>query len=144
VSRPPFFYGFKAYLTIGMDGMILPTGSFRLPRSPERLSMAARPVLASVMGALPTMKITFTPALPDWHDLAIGESRTLRFSIQFPSAIDACGGNVLISRPDASHALILLDPLKPEWAAKARHLVYQIEEKSDSVNVTVGMGEAHS
>jgi hypothetical protein len=137
VSRPPFFYGCKAYLTVGMNGMILPTGRFEFPRREEPAQAAES--LSCVAGATADMRLQFTPPLPDWRELAVGESRVLRFAFQFPSAPEACAGSLKLSRTSATQAQIEMDPVKPGWAASTRRMVYLIEEGDDSVVVTSRM-----
>jgi hypothetical protein len=82
VSRPTFFQGFNAYLSTGMCGLILPTGDFRVILPPEPASDGEFPSLGSVAGNAGA-SMSFTPVLPDWRALAVGEPRESRFCLVF-------------------------------------------------------------
>lgn len=144
ISVPPFFMGYKSFLSTGYYSFIITAyGKTELPVFIEEQKGITSAVSGNEKGirSISTdngSSIIFSPALPDLLSMDEGEAQTVHFGIVFGSSEkEEVYGTISVKKSN-QNSMLHLDPEYPSWA-QARCLEYTIEINGENISAQCTM-----
>jgi len=161
ISFPPFFTGYKAYVSKGFNSFILPTFTIQEPLETFLLkgnnykinsvvtqqNIILDPTspykeISEIRCSSPELSpghfssIKFSPSFPNLALLKVGSKAEVQFIFSFNSEKEvSVSGNMMIEKTGPEAAVIISNPTKPDWARNSRKMKYTVTWDENTVNI---------